>query len=45
MLSVGATVQSEACSYYSAIVLVSETYKEIISKNKLKQNQSAKSPN
>lgn len=42
-LGVGAMVQSEAPSYYFAIGLVSETYKENISRNKVQQNQSAKS--
>lgn len=36
-------VRSEAPSYYFAIGLVSETYKENISRNKVQQNQSAKS--
>lgn len=42
-LRVGAMVQSGAPSYYFTIVLASETYKENISRNKMQQNQSAKS--
>lgn len=36
-------VQSGAPSYYSTIVLASETYKENISRNEMQQNQFAKS--
>jgi len=43
MLRVGAAVQSEEASYYFVVVLVSETFRENISKNKVQQNWSATS--